>query len=183
VSGGFVLVVGPSGAGKDTLLDLAKSALAGDDRFVFPRRLVTRPVSAFEDHDTIGEAVFEAGLRAGAFALAWRAHGLGYAVPGETLALARAGRTIVVNVSRKEVAGARERLPRVAVVEITASPEILAQRLAARARPDDGDLEKRLARSRDIPRIGADCVIRNETTPQAAARELAAFLVAHASHA
>jgi ribose 1,5-bisphosphokinase len=178
VSGGFVLVVGPSGAGKDTLLDLAKAALAGDERFVFPRRLVTRPVSAFEDHDTIEEAAFEAGLREERFALAWRAHGLGYAVPGETLALVKLGRVVVVNASRKEVSNARARFPGVAVVEITASPEILTLRLAARARVEDGDLEKRLSRSNAIAPVEADRVIRNETTPQEAAQELIAFLLA-----
>jgi ribose 1,5-bisphosphokinase len=177
VSGGFVLVVGPSGAGKDTLLDLARAALAGDERFVFARRLVTRPVSTFEDHDTIDEAGFEEGMRTGSFALAWRAHGLGYALPGETISLAQAGRVVVANVSRKEVAQARTRLPGVAVVEITASREILAQRLAARARAEDGDIEKRLARSREIEPVTADLVICNETMPDEAARELIAFLV------
>jgi ribose 1,5-bisphosphokinase len=174
--GGFVLVVGPSGAGKDTLIDLAKAAFAGDARVIFPRRLVTRPVSAFEDHDTLDEATFEAGVEAGDFALAWRAHGLGYAIPGETLALARSGSLVVVNISRKLVEDARTRLPGVAVVEITASFDTLARRLTARSRGEDGDLAKRLARSAGIAPVQADLVIRNETIPEAAARELIAFL-------
>lgn len=175
-TGGFVLVVGPSGAGKDTLIDLAKTAFAGDARVVFPRRLVTREVSAFEDHDTLDEAEFEAGVAAGEYALSWRAHGLGYAIPGETIGLARSGAVVVVNISRKLVEEARSRLPGVAVVEVTASHETLAGRLAARSRGEDGDLEKRLARSAGIAPVWADLVIRNETTPQAAAEELIGFL-------
>ncbi len=177
-TGGFVLVVGPSGAGKDTLIDIAKAAFAGDARVLFPRRLVTREVSAFEDHDTIDEAAFEAGVRAGEYALSWRAHGLGYAIPGDTIGLARSGAVVVVNISRKLVGEARTRLPGVCVVEITASLETLARRLAARSRGEDGDLEKRLARSAQIAAVEADLVIRNETTPQAAAQELIAFLSA-----
>ena len=41
--GCFVAVVGPSGAGKDTIMDAARVALAGDTRFHFVRRIITRP--------------------------------------------------------------------------------------------------------------------------------------------
>ena len=37
-----MLVVGPSGAGKDAVLRVARERLAGDRRFVFPSRVVTR---------------------------------------------------------------------------------------------------------------------------------------------
>ncbi|MGY2047141.1 phosphonate metabolism protein/1,5-bisphosphokinase (PRPP-forming) PhnN [Methylobacterium sp. JK268] len=170
--GGFVLIVGPSGAGKDTLIRLARAALADEPRFVFPRRLVTRPPSAHEDNDEIDEAAFAAGEAAGRFALSWRAHGLGYGVPGETLRLAEAGHVVACNVSRRAVAAARTRLPRVSVVGITAPPEILARRLAARARAEDGDLAARLARQAPDP---ADLTIVNDGSPE----EGAARLVAH----
>lgn len=176
MTGGFVLVVGPSGAGKDTLLQLARSELAASPQFVFPRRLVTRSSSVWEEHDSIDHAAFERGFGAGEFALAWRAHGHGYAIPRHCLAEAAAGRLIICNVSRMVVETARERLLNVAVVEITAPREILAARLAWRGRGDDADLGARLERSREIPPVAADLTIVNDRTPQDGARLLVDFL-------
>ncbi|MCK2054654.1 phosphonate metabolism protein/1,5-bisphosphokinase (PRPP-forming) PhnN [Methylobacterium sp. 37f] len=171
--GGFALVVGPSGAGKDTLLRLARDALAGDPRFVFPRRLITRAPSAHEDNVALTEEAFSAGAASGAFALHWRAHGLGYAIPSETVEQAWAGRVVVCNVSRRIVDEARRTLPHVGVVAITAAPDVLAQRLAARARPEDGDLRSRL--DRVVP-IKAACTIWNDRDPGSAAAALIAHL-------
>jgi ribose 1,5-bisphosphokinase len=176
MEGGFVLIVGPSGAGKDTLIGLARERLAADERFVFPRRLVTRASSAFEDHDTVDEASFTRDWGAGLFPLAWRAHGLGYALPGSAREAALAGRIVICNVSRAVVEEGRRTLPNVSVVEITASEEVLAQRLHARARADDGELSHRLARSRTVPPVHADLVIVNEAAPEKGAEMLVGFL-------
>ncbi|HEY6257055.1 MAG TPA: phosphonate metabolism protein/1,5-bisphosphokinase (PRPP-forming) PhnN, partial [Xanthobacteraceae bacterium] len=68
----LVVVVGPSGAGKDTLIDLARALCAQDSqidpRIVFPRRVVTRGPSAAEDHDSIMPSAFDAAVGQGAFA-------------------------------------------------------------------------------------------------------------------
>ena len=173
MKGGLVLVVGPSGAGKDTLLRLARAALADDGRYVFPRRLVTRPPSPDEDNEQIEEAAFAAGHAAGRFTLSWRAHGLGYALPAEAGALAVRGHVVVCNVSRRVIAQARTAAPRVSVVEITAPADILARRLAARGRAEDGDLAVRLART--VP-VDADLTILNAGTPEAGAARLVAHL-------
>ncbi|MGQ4275409.1 phosphonate metabolism protein/1,5-bisphosphokinase (PRPP-forming) PhnN [Terrihabitans sp. B22-R8] len=178
-AGGFILVVGPSGAGKDSLIDLAREALAGDGRFVFPRRIVTRPSSEAEDHDTLGEADFAAAEARGAFALCWRAHGLAYAVPGEARRAAGDGRIVVCNVSRRVVERARVDLPNVLVVEITAPVEVLAERLARRGRAEDGDLAERLARSRAVP-VEADARVVNDRTLAEASRAFLDILVQHA---
>lgn len=172
-SGGFVLVVGPSGAGKDTLLRIARAQLADDSRFVFPRRLVTRPPSEHEDNVEIPEDVFTDGEARAAFALSWRAHGLGYAIGQDCIALAERGRMVVCNVSRRVVDDARARLPGVSVVVVTASPDVLAQRLATRGRVQDGDLGTRLSRS---VAITADCTIWNDADRDSAADALVAHL-------
>jgi ribose 1,5-bisphosphokinase len=176
MAGGFVLVVGPSGAGKDTLIGLAKAALAEDPGFVFPRRLVTRPKGPWEDHDTISMDTFETEEHAGSFALSWRAHGLGYAIPARCLDDARAGRVVVCNVSRSVVEAARRRLPGACVVEVTAPHEILAQRLATRRRPEDGDLGKRLARAAAPEPFHADLIIVNDGAPESGAAQLTGLL-------
>ena len=44
--GVFFFVVGPSGVGKDTLIDGAKAALRDDARYVFATRTITRPAGA-----------------------------------------------------------------------------------------------------------------------------------------
>jgi ribose 1,5-bisphosphokinase len=142
MAGLLVLVVGPSGAGKDTLIGAAKSALAGDRHLVFPRRLVTREaVPEVEDHDTLSREEFTSGD----FALSWEAHGLGYALPRAIEADIVAGQTVVANVSRKVLADAAQRYP-VAIVVITADPAVRSERLAGRGRETAEDIAARLAR-------------------------------------
>ena len=79
--GTWVLVVGPSGAGKDTLLDLARNAVTDLKPICFAKRVVTRPANDFEDHDSVDADQFERMQADGAFALSWQAHGLSYGVP------------------------------------------------------------------------------------------------------
>ena len=179
--GGFVLVVGPSGAGKDTLLGLARAKLAADPRFEFPKRIVTRASSPWEDHDTLDEAAFEAAEREGRFALSWRAHGLRYALPITTIDAVRRGYVVICNVSRQVITPGRLLLPDVLVVEVTAPPEILLARLAARGRKEDGDLKARLSRSAEIVGIAPELIIENTGTPEAGAAELIRFLVHRAA--
>jgi ribose 1,5-bisphosphokinase len=132
MAGCLVLVVGPSGAGKDTLIRLARAELAGDPRYVFPRRLVTRPPSGDEDNDEIDGAAFETGCASGAFTLHWRAHGLGYAIPAQAADLAAGGHVVVCNVSRRIVEEARVRAD--LTIFNTGTPDEAAARLIAHLR-------------------------------------------------
>ena len=141
---GSILVVGPSGAGKDTLLGLARAACAEDRSVVFPRRVVTREASAFEDNEQVSFETFRQARASGAFAVHWEAHGHGYGLTRAIDDDLRAGRTVVANVSRTVIDAVRRAYANVTVVSITAPPEILAARLAARARDSDGQIEGRL---------------------------------------
>ena len=110
--GRLVLVVGPSGAGKDTLIAGSKASLAGNPSVVFPRRVVTRSSSPAEDHDTLDPAAFDAAAAHGDFGFWWEAHGLKYGIPQAIDGDLAAGRTAVCNVSRMIIADARARYAR-----------------------------------------------------------------------
>src|SRR4051794_37759773 len=126
MSGVFVAIVGPSGSGKDTLINFARTRLADRSEVVFVRRIVTRPADrASEDHDSLDEAEFDAQERAGGFALAWPAHGLRYALPASVDADIDAGRVVVANVSRHVIGEIERRYARTTVVALSATPDII----------------------------------------------------------
>jgi len=171
-SGRLVLVVGPSGAGKDTLLRLAQAACTDDQNVVFPRRVVTRESSAAEDNIAMSPDEFRRGIDHGDFAVHWEAHGHSYALPLDINDDIRAGRAVVVNVSRTVIAALRQAYANVVVVAITAPPDVLAQRLAARARHSDGNIADRLARSVDDTSANADVTILNAGSADYHSRQL-----------
>ena len=107
--GRLVLVVGPSGAGKDTLIAGARAACRDDATVVFPRRVVTRPASNFEDNDFVSKSAFEQAAAKGAFAFWWSAHGHDYGIPLAIDFDIESGRTVVCNVSRTMVDVVRKR--------------------------------------------------------------------------
>ncbi|MDA9501867.1 phosphonate metabolism protein/1,5-bisphosphokinase (PRPP-forming) PhnN [Bradyrhizobium sp. CCBAU 11357] len=170
--GRLVLVVGPSGAGKDTLLRLAQAACSDDPDIVFPRRIVTRASSADEDNIAVSPDEFRRAREHGDFAVHWEAHGHSYALPLEINDDIRAGRTIVVNVSRTVIEALRRAYAEVVVVAITAPPDVLTQRLAARARKSDGDIAERLSRSVDDASAQADVTILNAGSADYHSRQL-----------
>ena len=170
----FVLVVGPSGAGKDTLLDAARRELAGDPRFRFVRRDITRAREAGgEQHNPVDADTFAHHRAGGAYALHWEAHGLGYGIPADITADLQAGRVVVASVSRGVIEDAARRFP-VRVLEITAPPELLARRLAARGREGAAEIAARLARIVPLPgSIDVVSIVNDGTPEQGAARVLA----------
>jgi len=168
--GRLILVVGPSGAGKDTLLGLAMAACADDNDVVFPRRVVTREASASEDNAELSPEGFREALERGEFAMHWEAHGHSYGLRRSIDDDLRAGRAVVVNVSRTVIDGARRAYANVIVVAITAPPEVLAERLKMRSRSSDGGADQRLSRTVDA--AAPDVTILNVGRPEDHARRL-----------
>lgn len=160
--GHLVMVVGPSGAGKDTLISGASEVLAGNDRVVFPRRVVTRPRGETEDHETLSVPEFDRAAAQGAFSLSWEAHGLKYGIPVSMDQDIADGRIVVCNMSRGVIAQARARYANVSVVLITAPVDVLEARLEGRRRDSDGSLKQRIERSASISTFEPDVVIQND---------------------
>ena len=143
--GKLVTVVGPSGAGKDTLIRLAAEKLSTDPRFVFPRRIITRAPEESEGNIFMDHADFDRAYRDGAFVVSWEAHGHHYAIDSSIQHDLACGRCVIVNVSRSVIAPMRAKWPQIFVVMVTASETALRARLLARGR--EADVGARLSRA------------------------------------
>ncbi|MBP5856470.1 phosphonate metabolism protein/1,5-bisphosphokinase (PRPP-forming) PhnN [Marivibrio halodurans] len=186
--GRLVLVVGPSGAGKDSVMRAARDGLpdgepdAGRDiRFV--TRWITRP--AEDEAATVGEAhrpvdpeTFERLAGEGAFALHWAAHGLRYGLPVTIEGWLAEGAVVVANVSRTVIDRARARYPGLVVLHITAAPAVRARRLAARGREGEAEVAARLARADlAVPEGGDVVMVANDGDLAAAAARVRDLLL------
>ncbi len=145
-SGGrLIAVVGPSGVGKDSVMAGLHCAVPS---LQVVRRVITRaPDLGGEDYDAATVAEFEALVEDGAFAVHWVAHGLRYGIPITVKHRLGTGADCLVNFSRKALSQAADVFPRFMVLNITAKPETLAQRLAARGRETTEEITQRIAQA------------------------------------
>lgn len=142
--GRLVAVVGPSGVGKDSLIDALCAAEPGLSRV---RRVITRAQDAGgEDFEPATRAEFEAQAVSGGFVLHWSAHGFRYGIPTTALAQVEAGREVIANLSRGVVAEAARLFPAIHVLSVTADPRVIARRIRDRGRESPAEIAVRLAR-------------------------------------
>jgi phosphonate metabolism protein PhnN/1,5-bisphosphokinase (PRPP-forming) len=146
--GCFVAVVGPSGAGKDTLLNWLRSKLEGEDRVMFVRRAVTRDADgSTEDHESLDRETFATEEEAGRYAVCWEAHGLRYGIPAAALHHVEKGGIAIANGSRRALGEIERVFGNLIVVSLAVDREVLAKRLADRGRETADEIAKRLERS------------------------------------
>ena len=164
--GVFFFVVGPSGVGKDTLIDGAKAALRDDARYVFATRTITRPAGApGEAHVGVSEAEFAVLDAAQQFLITWEAHGLRYGLPADLGKALDAGCHVIANGSRAVIPLLVGRVAQLVVIEVTAPRQLVAQRIAARGRESAAEIEARLARAVSPPPPGVTVIeVVNDST-------------------
>jgi len=183
MSNQLIYVMGPSGVGKDSLLNWLRGQvrrLPVPPALHFARRTITRPQdNSNEDHEAVTLDAFTQLQQAGAFALHWEAHGLHYGVRIEEI-LGRKG-WVMVNGSRAYVERARVLFEGITVLHVSAPEAVVRARLTARQRETSTEVEARIQRSQSagVALVPGDLHIVNSGTLQASARELCAVLQTH----
>lgn len=148
MSGRLVYVIGPSGSGKDSVLDYARTRLPAGSEVIFARRFITRePQPDGEQHIPLSTSAFERILAHGGFALHWTANGLRYGISREISLWMSLDFHVAVNGSREYLPTVLQLFPDALVVHITAPPETIRLRLIGRGRESEAGVEARLQRA------------------------------------
>lgn len=160
----LIYIAGPSGSGKDSLMRYAREKLAGESHIQFAHRYITRPADACgENHIALSPAEFESRATAGLFAMHWRSHDLDYGIGVEVMQWLDRGMTVVINGSREYLSKAQIQYPELVPVIIEVSTSLLKQRLLARGRESEQEIDARLARNQMIREQSVQAqIIRND---------------------
>lgn len=177
MNGAWIFVCGPSGSGKDSVIESARQTVGDNPDIVFARRMVTRAVQSGSDHDPMTELALMALLQKGELAWHWQAHGYHYAIAQRYWADVKAGRLVVVNGSRAHVQ-ALPAAPDRRVVKISCDTARLASRLVQRSRDSGSAMAERMARNYLLTEMQADYEIANNAELAVAGQCLADYLSA-----
>ena len=161
--GKLIYLMGPSGSGKDSLLQLASDDLRANGCQIV-RRIITRSAeSVGEDALGVTAEAFARMVEEGAFALHWQANGLSYGIPRQIDDWLASGLDVLVNGSREYLPVARQRYPDLLAVLLVVQPAVLRQRLLARKRETAAQIDARLARNASFVEADDGCMTIDNT--------------------
>lgn len=159
--GTLFLIVGPSGAGKETLA--TQVCQHCPELYLMPR-IITRPAVDGE-HISVSIEEYASLKRNYGFALFWDAHGSRYGVSRKMEERLASGQSVVLIGSRSIVDEARSKFQPLKVIQLVAKLDVLSKRLRQRARDTEDDIDRRLGRAdRSEPRGGDVITIENSGT-------------------
>lgn len=141
-------LVGPSGAGKDTLLNEIKQKQYSDHQPTVGHRYITRtPTINDENHIQLSTFDFNRRKDSGLFLFDWTSHGYQYAIGKEVKKWIKSGNNVIVNGSREYLKQAQDIYPPLIPIWITVSESVLRDRLIKRGRETAKEIELRLNRN------------------------------------
>ena len=174
--GTLFYLMGPSGVGKDTLIDYARKRINGRLPILFAHRYITREVTAGdENHIQLSNLEFEARKSLGLFAMDWESHGKHYGIGKEIDHWLKCGVSVVINGSREFLPHALQLYPNLRVILISASEQILYERLTLRGRETREEIIERVERSKKFLQdksAGDYIIIDNSSDLEISGREL-----------
>lgn len=143
-------LMGPSGAGKDSVLDWLRASEHRPASLQVAHRYLTRPIKARdENYVYLNEAEFSQRKSQGLFMLDWASHQTRYAVGCEVRDWLNAGMNVVFNGSRAHFEQALIQYPELIGLYLDVEDEILEQRLRARGRDSEASIQERLTMAKD----------------------------------
>ncbi|AYF87879.1 phosphonate metabolism protein/1,5-bisphosphokinase (PRPP-forming) PhnN [Pseudomonas sp. JS3066] len=147
MKGRLIYLIGPSGSGKDSLLDAVRERSDAQGCRV-ARRVITRSAEAKgELAEAVSPEAFAEREERGEFAMSWYANGLSYGIPRLIDDWLETGDDVLVNGSRGYLPEARRRYPHLLAVLLTVEDDVLRRRLHTRGRESAEEIEARLARN------------------------------------
>ncbi|MDX1809672.1 MAG: hypothetical protein R3331_09050 [Sulfurospirillaceae bacterium] len=135
----IVLIVGPSGVGKDTLINSVKGKI--DANFV--KRYITRVPDSHEQNYFVENSEFEKLKKEGFFVSSWDAHSNQYGIALDEI---KEGLNII-SVSRSAIKDFEKVFDDVVTINISLSKDALYKRLKNRNRESENEIQERLASS------------------------------------
>ncbi len=177
------LIIGNSGAGKDTVIDeVLRRFPPHYKKLQVPKRVITRQSSDTEKFESVDKEKFYKLRESGGFILEWESYEHFYGIRREVLDWLDAGHPVLLNVSRNVVQTAREKFPDVRVIFIRVPLDVTADRIIERGRESYKEVLNRVVRAQEHQDYeGADLIVDNVGNLEETSRKVLDFLVASLS--
>ncbi len=177
------LIIGNSGAGKDTIIDEVHRKFPSHyTKLQVPKRVITRQSSDTEKSESVDTETFYKLRESGEFILEWESYEQFYRIRREVQAWLDAGHPVLLNVSRNVVQTAREKFPDMRVFFIRVPLNVTADRIIERGRESYKEVLNRVVRAQEHQDYEeADFIVDNVGNLEETSQKVLDYLVASLS--